>query len=432
MAKRDRKPKAKRETRRQARLRRREQEQQRLILLGLTVLGVVVVGLLVWGAVEQFVLAPRAPIAVVEGTPIKTEAWQRRVAYERFSLQGQLRQWQDFQAQFDPNRENPFLTQQINQLAARISDIEGLSLEVLDRMIDEVLIRQEAQARGIQVDSEEVQRRIEQFFGFDREALRVTPEPTPTPEPTATLTATEAITPTATPIPTPTPMSEEDFQRLYQEYLQQLQQQALGFSEAEFRALFEVQILREKLQDVLCADVPTTEEAVRARHILIAVKTPTPEPVGEGTPTPTPDPNLQKQAEEEALKLAREIKARLEAGEDFAQLAKEYSDDPGSADQGGDLGWFGRGVMVPEFEEAAFSLEPGEISDPVKTPFGYHIIQVLEKDPNRPRDEAAIEADKRRCFDDWLAQRRTEAQIERYWSPDKIPSELRRTPLVSR
>lgn len=429
MAKRKPKPE-RRETRKQARLRRKEREQQKWIFIGLSILGVLVIGILAWGALDQLVLTPRSPIAIVEGTPIPTNAFQRRLAYQRLVLMQQLRQWQDFQAQFDPQRENPFLLQQIQQLATQIDDVEGLSLDVLDRMIDEVLIRQEAAKRGISVDPEEVQRRIEQFFGFDREALQITPEPTPTPVATLPLTATAEITPTATPIPTPTPMSEEDFQRLYQEYLQQLQDQALGFSEAEFRQVFEVQILREKLTDVLCADVPTTEEAVRARHILIAVETPTPEPVGEGTPTPTPDPEAVERAEEAARQLAEEIKARLEAGEDFAELAKEFSDDPASAEQGGDLGWFGRGTMVPEFEEVAFSLEPGQISDPVRTPFGYHIIQVLEKDPNRPRDEVAIEADKQRCFEDWLAQRRTEVEIERFWSPSKIPGELRRSPFT--
>ena len=426
MAKKKRAPKReKRETRVQARRRRKEEEQQRLVLIGLTILGILVVGLLAWGVIQQYVLAPRAPIAVVDGTPIPTEAFQRRVAYERFSLQNQLRQWQQFRSQFDPKGENPFLAQQINQLSARINDVEGLSLQVLDKMIDEVLIREEAAKRGITASPEEVQAAIDAFFGFDREAAKTTPPPTPIPEPTQPLTSTGTVTPTATPVPTPTPMSEEDFQKLYTNYLQQLQSRALGFSEEEFRGLFEVNVLRKKLQQAVCSDVPTTEEAVHARHILIAIKTPTPEVVGEGTPTPTPDAEAVKKAEEEALKKAQEIKARLDAGEDFAQLAKEFSDDPGSKDNGGDLGWFGRGKMVKEFEDAAFALEPGQISEPVKTPFGYHIIQVLEKDPNHPRDQADIERDKQTCFADWLNQRRGEAKIERHWSADKVPAALR-------
>ncbi|WLD94071.1 peptidylprolyl isomerase [Alkalihalobacillus sp. AL-G] len=78
-------------------------------------------------------------------------------------------------------------------------------------------------------------------------------------------------------------------------------------------------------------------------------------------------------------KTAKEVVEKLENGGDFAELAKEYSKDPGSKDKGGDLGFFPRGKMVPEFDKVAFSLEPNKISKPVKSQFGYHIIEVLEQ-----------------------------------------------------
>lgn len=81
------------------------------------------------------------------------------------------------------------------------------------------------------------------------------------------------------------------------------------------------------------------------------------------------------------LETAEEILAKLNQGEDFADLAQEYSMDPGSGAQGGDLGFFQRGRMVPEFEEAAFRLSVGEVSEPVQTDFGYHIIQVTDRVP---------------------------------------------------
>jgi foldase protein PrsA len=78
-------------------------------------------------------------------------------------------------------------------------------------------------------------------------------------------------------------------------------------------------------------------------------------------------------------KTAEEVLTKLEEGEDFAGLAKEYSTDPGSKAQGGELGFFGKGKMYPEFEKAAFGLEKGEISEPVKSQAGFHIIKVTDK-----------------------------------------------------
>lgn len=119
------------------------------------------------------------------------------------------------------------------------------------------------------------------------------------------------------------------------------------FSEEEVRQIFE-------------AELPGAR--VRARHILLRI------PVGA------------TQAEEDSVRaLASELRSRLLNGESFALLAGEFSQDPGSASSGGDLGIFGRGEMVPPFEEAVFSLEAGEVSEVVETNFGLHIIQVDER-----------------------------------------------------
>lgn len=101
---------------------------------------------------------------------------------------------------------------------------------------------------------------------------------------------------------------------------------------------------------------------VHAAHILISV-----------------NDKMGKEKKEMAYAEARDLCNRAKRGEDFAKLAKEHSDDKGSGSRGGDLQWFGINKMVPEFEKAAFELEPGEISEPVLTQFGWHIIKVIER-----------------------------------------------------
>jgi len=109
-------------------------------------------------------------------------------------------------------------------------------------------------------------------------------------------------------------------------------------------------------------------EQVKAVHILIRFK-------GSPVPVRTGQKDL---TDAEALAKAQEIRQKLAAGADFAQLAKTESDDTGSAAQGGQLPAFSHGQMVAEFDKAAFELKPGELSQPVKTQFGYHIIKVQE------------------------------------------------------
>jgi peptidyl-prolyl cis-trans isomerase D len=135
-------------------------------------------------------------------------------------------------------------------------------------------------------------------------------------------------------------------------------------------------------------------EERHARHILVALPA-----------------DADESATAAALEKSRSIVARLEAGEDFGDLAKELSDDPGSAASGGDLGFFGRGVMTPEFEEAVFALQKGERSEPVKSPFGFHIIELVDIKPEVATPLAEVRDE---LVDQLLAEERGELFYERF------------------
>ncbi len=134
-------------------------------------------------------------------------------------------------------------------------------------------------------------------------------------------------------------------------------------AEDEFRQWIAVSLLRDKLLEVAPLEFDTTQEQVQLNQILVNI---------------SPEQPPAEEAEANALAQILAARARIEAGEAFEDVAVEVSEDPGSGANGGSLGWFGRGQMVPEFEEATFSLEVGELSEPIKTDFGYHLIMVDE------------------------------------------------------
>jgi len=145
-------------------------------------------------------------------------------------------------------------------------------------------------------------------------------------------------------------------------------------------------------------------EEVRVSHILISTLDPL---------TQHPLPSDQKKAKEQ---LAKDLKTRAEKGEDFAKLVKQYSEDPGSKDKGGEYK-FPRNQMVPEFEAAAFGLKTNQISEIVETQYGYHIIKLLEKFPAKHEPFAEVEAK----IKDYLVAKKAEDALPAYL--DKIKAE---------
>lgn len=159
-----------------------------------------------------------------------------------------------------------------------------------------------------------------------------------------------------------------------------------GMTLQDLRTQLRAELLRNRVLEQIQKTVPEQAEQVHARHILVD----------------TPE-------------RAEYIRAQLMAGADFAQLARQFSQDESTRDAGGDLGWFPRGILLaPEVEEAAFSLQAGQISDVVRSAFGYHIVQTLER-----RQDAPISPEHRQLLQEQAVQRWMEtlwaqATIERF------------------
>jgi parvulin-like peptidyl-prolyl isomerase len=152
-------------------------------------------------------------------------------------------------------------------------------------------------------------------------------------------------------------------------------------------------------------------QEVRARHILVSTRAEEEienphEKTGEKKP-----PQKKAPTKEEARAKAQSLLDRIRKGEDFAKLAQENSDDPGSKTKGGDLDFFSKGDMVPEFDQTAFSMNPGQVSDLVESQFGYHIIRVEEK-RTAALDEKTREKIKGKLFEKKVEEKVNKAKVE--------------------
>jgi foldase protein PrsA len=158
--------------------------------------------------------------------------------------------------------------------------------------------------------------------------------------------------------------------------------ETMGLSQAAFDEIMTQSLLVNQL--IVMQETPTQAEQVHARHILVT------------------DPDL-----------AADLVQQLAAGGDFAALATANSEDTGSAQNGGDLGWFPRGIMVSEFEEAAFGLGIGEVSGVITTTYGFHIVEVLEKE-TRDLTEDFRQQLQQSEFIKWLDAERAGSDIQRF------------------
>ena len=400
---------------------RLERERQQSAVIRNFAVGIVAVIVLLvgYGWLDEAVLQKNKPVARVGDETVSVTQFQSRVRLERDSMINQYIQMLQIGQSFGMD-----VDAQLQPIEERMSDPMVLGLEVLETMINELLYKQEATRRGIDVSTDDVNKDIQGFLQYYPDGtptpiapaeivplsvstlsaqqlalVTITPEPTlaPTSTPFPTATPDEAAEPTveagptAIPLPslTPTPYTYEGYQQSYQEALTYYT--GTGMTEADFRFLFESQSYYEALYEIITADVSDTGEEIWARHILFT-----------------------------EASVAAFVREQLLDGKDFSELAIEYSDDPSSETNFGDLGWFGRGVMIPEFEDAAFALEEvGDISEPIESQFGIHIIQLLGRE-NQPLDEQSYQYAKDIAFQEWIYALREESDVEIYDSWQEI------------
>lgn len=158
-----------------------------------------------------------------------------------------------------------------------------------------------------------------------------------------------------------------------------------GQTREEYKQMLYHSLISQRVWESVVADVPPNAEQVHARVIVVA-------------------------SEEEA----QQIGELLQAGGDFAALARERSLDLATKENGGDLGWFPRGVMAPELETIAFALPPGQISRPIRIGDGFHLVQVVERAEARPLSEEMLALLREERFNQWLGALRSSAVIERF------------------
>ncbi len=255
---------------------------------------------------------------------------------------------------------------------------ENLGEMAVNQMAVDYILEVEAEKAGIVITDAEVTAKLKEMMGYDQQtsqpedtfgtgSFNITGEETPDEDEAFTAEVKTAVAMS---------FGDQVSYEFYREYVR--------------HGMIETALVEKALENRVFE-----EEMVNARHILV-----------------------------EDEDTANELLAKLSAGEDWNALAAEHSLDTANKDDGGALGWFGRGMMVPEFEEAAFALEPGQISDPVKTSYGYHIIASDGKEI-RPMEAEALQAARSAAAEEWYADLLTNYDIQsnkEVWLP-MIPTE---------
>ena len=419
-----------------------EARRQRMIRWGLAIAAVAILLVITGGILWDNVIKPRQTLAHVGDVAITREDYWKVRAYDLANQADQYQQLAQFVA---PEQQSQYINlaqQSLAQLPAVWGSLD-VDTTTLGNMIDDQVFLQGAPELGISLTPEDVRTfALNRFAPFDAPLIIASPTPTFTAERAAMATSTAAAfapspaatpgfatpvipgtpavpdgtplplatpvaaaniatpvgtpaIPMATPLPAATP-SPADARATAEAGFTQFENALFPIahlSEADYdRLIAAPELAQQRVREVLSAEVGQGAPQVHAAHILLTTQ-----------------------------QAADEARARIEAGEDFGDVAREVSTDPGTAPNGGDLGWFTRGEMVPAFADAAFSLPVGEVSQPVASEFGWHLIKVLESDPDQPLTNAQITRLQDAAVNAWLEQERAALGVSSSLPPTPTP-----------
>jgi peptidyl-prolyl cis-trans isomerase C len=459
--------------------REREERQKRQLYWGMGIAGALIAVILVGFAVNEYVVKPRHVMATVDGTKIRRKDYWKVRSYDLLNQASQFQQLATF-ADSEQQQQYQSLAQ---QALLELEDVWGSTSTndaTLSKMIDDQVYLKNLDSLNLTVTDQDVDDYIAQQFE-PANAPIFTPTPTATLIPTRAAWATEtavsqnttatanaasleatpeaagspeaaaspegamppaggtpeaAASPSDTSLPeaeapaaspavapeaspeaatpddgaspeaspsaeatvSPTPNQDQARQTAAAGY-ELFQENAFDvthMSQADYeRLIVRPLVARQKVRETLEAQVGQSAEQVHAAHILVSTK-----------------------------ELADSIYQQLQQpGADFGQIAKDQSTDTATAPNGGDLGWFPRGIMVPEFDAVAFATAPGQVSQPFESEFGWHIVKVFALEPDRPMTDEQISQLKSSKVQNWLDEQKAAMDISSELQPTPTPAD---------
>jgi parvulin-like peptidyl-prolyl isomerase len=375
----------------------REQHQLKLLYGAVAALVAVIALILAAGILYDNVVQANQVVAQVGPDSITAAQLLDEVRPQANAIDAQARA-----AGGDPSTTSNYVDQQKHSLPN----------SALDELVDAHIVAQEAARRGISVSGSDVDDKLRQTVASFNASASATPSPVATdssaatpgtsatdastaatgavadasPDAQASDTAVAVSTPdqsaTATPPTTPTPVPTLD-DSAYGPALQKLLDQN-NLTEPQLRTILERQLLQDRVSAAIGAEqVPASQPQVHARQILVA-----------------------------SSDQANDLLNQLQNGADFATLAQQNSADSATKATGGDMGWFNKGVQTPAIDSAVFALQPGQLSSVVMDTAGYHILQVLEADPNRALTPDQLSSQQQKAFSSWLGAQRSSQDVK--------------------